>query len=89
MPDPQSLCFDLRLCIDSIAAILPMVCVPQSLVTPRSYNLSNSLPYSSSVAPRAWYCNVYGGPQVREAPFSDHDKNAGTTALAPTAFAVK
>ena len=43
----QELVFDLqslRLCIDSIAAILSMVCVPQPSVTLRSHNLSSSLP---------------------------------------------
>ena len=30
VPDPQSLCFDLRLCIDSIATILSLVCVLDS-----------------------------------------------------------
>ena len=30
--------------IASIVAILPMVCVPQCSVTPRSHNLSSSLP---------------------------------------------
>ena len=30
--------------IASIVAILPMVCVPQCSVTPRSQNLSSSLP---------------------------------------------
>ena len=36
MFDPQSL----RLCIDSIAAMLSMVCVP-GLVTPRSHNFTS------------------------------------------------
>ena len=62
--DPQSL----RLCIDSIAAILSMVCVPRPSVTPRSHNLSSSLPNNSKCGPMHGTVASLWGPKVREAP---------------------
>ena len=41
---------------------------------------------SSKCGPHAWYCS---GPQVREAPLSHRDINAGNTGVAPTASVLK
>ena len=58
VPDPQSLCFDLRLCVDSIATILSLVCVldPWSLLDLTTL-VTAFLKVRSSVAARAWYCS--------------------------------